>query len=345
MKDIPDYGSKRISEGMKPDNTAASLSVSKNETDLFDLSCCTLCPRECHVDRTAGKTGYCGEPAEIHAARAALLMWEEPVITGHSGSGAVFFSGCNMGCVFCQNYSIAHARAGQPVTARHLAEIMLRLQDEQHAENINLVTPSHYLPVLIPALEYVRAHGLHIPVVYNTSSYEKVEALRHLDGLVDIYLPDLKYVSPTLSAKYSRAADYFDVASRAIAEMVRQQPEPLFSDGSHELDEERDADDPTMRKGVIVRHLALPGAEEDSRAVIRYLHETYGNRIFLSIMNQYTPMPQVAEDPLLGRRLTSAEYDRLVDYAIELGVQNGFIQEGPTASESFIPDFDGTGLN
>lgn len=326
------------------DRSSADLSGIWSSGGLFDLSCCRLCPRECGVNRAAGQTGYCGEPARLYAARAALLQWEEPVITGPSGSGAVFFSGCNMGCIFCQNYAIAHARAGRPISTGQLADIFLRLQDEQHASNINLVTPSHYLPALLPALKEAKSHGLHIPVVYNTSAYEKPEALRCLEGLVDIYLPDLKYISSDLSSRYSRAADYFAVAREAIAEMVRQQPVPLFSDGSHSLDEADDADDPVMLKGVIVRHLALPGAAEDSRAVLRYLHETYGNRIFISLMNQYTPMPQVKDDPLLSRRLTDEEYENLIDYAIAIGVENGFIQEGPTASESFIPVFDGTGL-
>lgn len=327
--------------------------LSMSDSDLFDLTCCTLCPRNCRVNRAAGNVGYCGEPADLYAARAALLKWEEPVITGPVGSGAIFFSGCNMGCIFCQNYKIANTKAfdgskhpaGIRVTPEHLSEIMLRLQDEEKATNINLVTPSHYLPVIVPALERAKDNGLTIPVVYNTSSYEKAEALKRLDGLVDIYLPDLKYVSSALSAKYSKAPDYFDIASRAIAEMVRQQPGPLFADGSHSLDEEDDADDPVMLKGVVVRHLALPGQAEDSRRVIRYLYETYGSRIFISIMNQYTPMPQVKGDPELDRRLSDEEYESLVDYAIGLGVENGFIQDGKTASESFIPEFNGYGLD
>lgn len=310
---------------------------------LFDLHNCILCPRECHADRVDGKTGYCGVPAGILAARAALLKWEEPVITGPVGSGAVFFTGCNMGCVFCQNYGIAHAHEGIPVTEDHLIRIFFSLA-EQGASNINLVTPTHYLHVLVPALRKAKAQGLKIPVVYNTSAYEKPEALRALEGLVDIYLPDLKYVSPALSAKYSHCPDYFEKASAAIAEMVRQCPEPLFADGSHSLDEADDADDPVMIKGVIVRHLALPGCGEDSRAVLHYLYKTYGDRIFISIMNQYTPMPQVSGDPLLSRRLTEAEYNVLIDYAVSLGIENGFTQEGETASESFIPAFDGTGL-
>ena len=196
--------------------------------------------------------------------------------------------------------------------------------------------------------------GLSIPIVYNTGSYERVEAVRALEGLVDVWMPDLKYVSPALSARHTGAADYFRYASAAIAEMVRQCPEPVFSDGGHTLDCPDDADDPLLIRGVLVRHLALPGCADDSRAVLRYLHETYGNRIFISIMNQYTPMPQVLARKLEGegsrdlsdlcRRLSSEEYDSLVDYAIEIGIENGFIQESGTVSPSYIPRFDGTGI-
>lgn len=215
------------------------------------------------------------------------------------------------------------------------------------------MTPEHFVPLLVPALDRAKRQGLTIPVVYNTGSYEKVEAVRALEGLVDVWLPDLKYVSSILSARHTGAADYFSCASAAIAEMVRQCPEPVFSDGSHTIDCPDDADDPLMIRGVLVRHLALPGCGQDSRAVLRYLHETYGDRIFISIMNQYTPMPQVFDgkrgektisDPNLCRRLTEEEYDALVDYAIDLGIQNGFIQESGTVSPSYIPVFDGTGI-
>ncbi|MCI2050181.1 MAG: radical SAM protein [Lachnospiraceae bacterium] len=322
-----------------------------SDKDLFDLSDCTLCPRNCHADRTAGKTGYCGQGACVTAARAALLKWEEPCLTGAEGSGAYFFCGCNLRCVFCQNRVISGPRTAmeeggagpRPQTPDRMAEIFLALQ-EQHASNINLVTPSHFLPSVAAALEAARLQGLHIPVVYNTSAYEKKEAIRRLDGLVDIYLPDLKYVSSELSGALSGAPDYFACASEAIAEMVRQCPEPLFADGSSSLDAQDDADDPLMLRGVIVRHLALPDCADDSRRVLRYLHGTYGDRIFISLMNQYTPMPGVLEPSFLTRRLSDREYESLVDYAISLGIENGFIQEGPTQSESFIPAFDGTGL-
>lgn len=310
---------------------------------IESLASCQLCPRKCRVNRLAGALGYCREPAALYAGRAALLQWEEPVISGSRGSGAVFFSGCNMRCVFCQNHDIARGDAGQEITSARLTEIFFSLQ-EQGAHNINLVTPSHYLPLIVPALREAKQQGLSIPVVYNTAAYERIEAVQALEGLVDIYLPDLKYISADLSQRYSNAADYFYYASTAIAEMVRQTGAPLFSDGTSSLECDDDAEDPLMVRGVIVRHLALPGCSQDSKAVLRYLHDTYGNQIFISLMSQYTPMPQVAGDPLLSRPLTAEEYDALVDYAVEIGIENGFIQGGETASESFIPAFDGTGL-
>ncbi len=318
--------------------------------DLLDLTSCHLCPRNCGVNREAGETGFCGLPAEIRAARAALLYYEEPCISGTAGSGAIFFTGCNLGCVFCQNTEISSglrggpsSYAGEPIDVGRLAQIMLQLQ-EQGASNINLVTPSHVLHVLIPALKKAKTDGLRIPVVYNTSSYEKAEALRALEGLVDIYLPDLKYHSTQLAASYSKAPDYWEAATAAIKEMIRQCPKPIFEDGSSSLDEADDWDDPLMMRGVIVRHMVMPGHTEDSKEILRYLYETYGNRIFISIMNQYTPMPQCAADSLLSRPVTKKEYDEVIDFAISLGIENGFLQEGGTISKSFIPAWDGTGI-
>ncbi|HJA93482.1 MAG TPA: radical SAM protein [Candidatus Eisenbergiella merdipullorum] len=296
---------------------------------------CALCPRDCRADRLSGKKGYCGETARIRAARAALHYWEEPCISGKEGSGAVFFCGCPLRCVFCQNSVIAAGQAGQDVSVEHLAEIFLRLQEEG-ANNINLVTPTHFVPQIAAALRLVKDGGLRIPVVYNTGSYEKAETLKMLDGLVDIYLPDLKYWSKELGKRYSNAPDYFETACAAIAEMVRQVPETAF--------EERKDGTALMKRGVIVRHLTLPGSSMDSRRVLRYLHETYGNRIYISIMNQYTPMRQFEDHPELNRRVSRKTYDRLVDFAIRIGIENGFIQEGGTAEESFVPLWDGTGL-
>ena len=291
---------------------------------------CTLCPRNCQVNRTAGKTGFCGMPDTIHVARASLHMWEEPCISGTNGSGTVFFTGCNLKCVFCQNHIIAIGQKGKEISVNKLVDLFMMLQDKG-AHNINLVTPSHYVPGIAKALSSAKEKGLVLPIVYNTGGYDSVETLSMLDGLVDIYLPDFKYVSAALSKRYSHAADYFDVASQSLAEMYRQVGNPVFQGD-------------LLKKGIIVRHLLLPGCVEDSKAVILYLYETYGNKIFISIMNQYTPLPHVAAYPELNRKVTEAEYDEVVDYAVDLGVEQGFIQEGDTAEESFIPEFDFTGL-
>lgn len=307
--------------------------TNKNTTFLPDLSDCTLCPRKCHVDRTAGQTGFCGQSDKIMAARAALHFWEEPCLSGTNGSGAVFFSGCNLHCIYCQNHTIAQGQTGREISVERLSEIFLELQDKK-AHNINLVTPTHFVPQIIKALQTARDNGLTIPVVYNTSGYENVDTIKRLEGLIDIYLPDLKYHDSALSARYSNAPDYFVKAAAAIKEMLRQTGRPIFVD----------SEDSLMLKGVIVRHLLLPGCEADSRLLLHYLHQAYGNDIYVSIMNQYTPMPGVADIPALNRRISAEEYDRIVDYAIQIGIENGFIQEGETASESFIPDFDCEGI-
>ncbi|MBQ5485665.1 MAG: radical SAM protein, partial [Lachnospiraceae bacterium] len=278
---------------------------------------CMLCPRACGVDRTSGATGVCGQSDKIRAARAALHFWEEPCISGADGSGAVFFSGCNLRCVFCQNEAIAKGTMGKEITPERLTQIFFELK-EQGANNINLVTAGHFLPGVIKAMERAREEGFDLPFVYNTSGYEEVDSIRALDGLVDIYLPDLKYVSPQLSARYSHAKDYFEKASRALEEMVRQTGEPVFyvkkkhemtmayslwekeaSCGIDSVEYNQICDDPEveilMSRGTIVRHLLLPGQTEDSKAVIRYLYETYGDEIYISIMNQFTPLFNVAD--------------------------------------------------
>lgn len=295
---------------------------------------CTLCPRKCQADRDRGERGFCGQSSELKVARAALHFWEEPCISGEKGSGAVFFSGCPLHCVFCQNRKIADGTVGKTISVERLAEIFLELAD-QGAGNINLVTPGHFVPRIIKAVERARNQGLTLPVVYNTGSYESLETIKSLEGIVDIYLPDFKYMDPALSRKYSHAADYGEVAKAAIREMVRQTGEAVFEGGGEEG---------LMKRGTIVRHLVLPGCIRDSREVIRYLYETYGDTIYISIMNQFTPLCQGNDYPELNRRITPKEYDAVVDYAINLGVEHGFIQEGDTADESFIPGFDCTGV-
>lgn len=295
---------------------------------------CDLCPRKCLVDRKKGEKGICGQTENLKVARAALHFWEEPCISGDAGSGAVFFSGCPLHCVFCQNENIANGTVGKEISLERLVDIFLELQ-EKRANNINLVTPGHFVPQIVKALDQARREGLTLPVVYNTSSYETVDTIKMLEGYVDIYLPDFKYMSPVLSKKYSHAPDYAEVAKAAIAEMVRQTGKAVFVNGD---------EDNLILRGTIVRHLTLPGCMEDSMQILKYLHETYGDMIYISIMNQFTPLSNLEKYPELNRRITDEEYETLVDYAIEIGIENGFIQEGDTAEESFIPAFDCEGV-
>ena len=317
---------------------------------------CDLCPRHCAVERSRGQQGYCGMTETLTVARVAPHVWEEPCISGENGSGTVFFSGCNLRCVYCQNHKIAAGRTGREMTVPELSAAFLSLE-KQGCHNINLVTPSHYVPQIREALQQAK---LSVPIVYNTSSYECVQTLRQMEGLVDIYLADLKYLDSGLAKKYSHAADYPETAMAAIAEMVRQVggivyelPErEVVSDGSKkiELNESKDRgliirnateypDSALMKRGVIVRHLLLPGQAEGAKRVLRYLYETYGDTIAISILNQYTPLPHVAEYPELTRKVTDEEYEEVVDFALELGIGHGFLQEGEAASESFIPEF------
>ena len=281
---------------------------------------CMLCPRQCQIKREEGKRGFCGESDLVRLSRAALHMWEEPCISGTNGSGAVFFSGCTLRCVYCQNYHIANSEVGKTVSVERLSEIF--------------VTPTHFVPQIIAALDQARKKGLNLPIVYNTSGYEKVETLRRLNGYVDVYLPDFKYLDPEHAKKYSGAEDYPEVAKRALAEMVRQTGNPVFNDAG------------IMTKGVIVRHLLLPGCLRDARRIVKYLYETYGDQIYMSLMNQYTPLDTLNREkyPELAKKVTKKAYDVLVDYAIDLGVEQAFIQEGETAKESFIPDFSYEGV-
>lgn len=296
------------------------------------MSDCTLCPRRCHANRAAGQTGFCGQTAQLRAARAALHFWEEPCISGDCGSGTVFFSGCSLQCIFCQNHEIALGESGKVISVERLSQIFLELQ-EKGAANINLVTAGHFIPQVCRALELSKTHGLSIPIVYNTGSYEEVASLRLLEGLIDIWLPDLKYFSGDLSARYSSAPDYFQVATAAIAEMFRQTPATVF-----------DSKTGLMQRGIIVRHLMLPSQAADSKKILRYLHTTYGDAIYISIMNQYTPLAGVSEIPELNRKVAPEEYRRVLDFADRIGIENGFMQEDGTAAESFIPPFDYEGV-
>jgi len=345
------------------------------------------------VNRMKNRAGRCGQTEELVVARAALHMWEEPCISGKEGSGAVFFVGCPLGCVFCQNREIARGRVardessraeneishrrgeqsaaeeishrggglpeaageishrkgelpaaadgishrgdeqpGKIISVYRLAEIFLELQG-QKANNINLVTPTHYVPQIVEAVREARKKGLHIPIVYNTGSIETPETVHMLEDTVDIFLPDLKFCGRDVAGRYAHLPAYFNIATKAIGEMVRMRGEAAFDERG------------MMTRGVIVRHMVLPGHTKDSKEILRFLWENFGDRIYVSIMNQYTPMPGIEREfPELGRRVTRREYDRVVDYALELGFSNAFVQEGPTAEESFIPAFDGAGV-
>ncbi|MBC5659096.1 4Fe-4S cluster-binding domain-containing protein [Anaerosacchariphilus sp. NSJ-68] len=296
------------------------------------MSECRLCPRDCRADRENGRRGFCGVAGNnIKCARAALHLWEEPCISGNTGSGAVFFSGCPLRCVYCQNRDIAGADRGLEITEARLAEIFLELA-QQGAANINLVTPTHYTREILRAVIRAREQGLTLPMVYNCSGYEKVSTLKMLEGIVDIYLTDFKYMDTEAAKAYSHAPDYPEVAKAALAEMVRQTGAAVFDEAG------------MMKRGVIVRHLLLPNHLKNAKGVVKYVYETYGDRVYLSLMNQYTPLPGMEAYPELNRRVTKREYDRLLDYALSLGVENAFIQEGETAKESFIPAFDCRGV-
>ena len=295
------------------------------------LTSCRLCPRNCRAARGDGERGLCRCDARIRVARASLHLWEEPCISGEKGSGTVFFSGCSLGCVYCQNQQISRGTVGRTLTVEELARLYLILQ-EQGAENINLVTPTHYAAAIGESVELSRKQGLALSIVYNCSGYEKVETLRMLEGIVDIYLTDFKYMDEVRALRYSLAPDYPGIAQAALEEMVRQQGELVFDQRG------------MMKRGVILRHLLLPGCVENGRQVVREAFSRYGNRICYSLMNQFTPMASPEKYPEISRRVTKREYEALVDYALELGVENGFIQEGETAKESFIPDFEEEGL-
>ena len=288
------------------------------------LKKCDLCPRNCLVNRYE-KVGYCRAKAKLKIALASIHMWEEPVISGRDGSGTIFFSHCNLGCIFCQNYIIRNGY-GKEITIKRFSEICLELQS-RGANNINLVTPTHYVPLIRKGLIQAKNRGLIIPIVYNTSSYENESTIDSMKGLVDIYLADLKYYDDNLAKKYSNAPNYFKYATKAIEAMYNQV-------GPCQFDQEGN-----IIKGVIVRHLILPNHLEDSKIILKYLYSTYKDNIYISIMNQYTPLRKLSYDNL-NRKLTPSEYDEIIDYAWDLGIRNAFTQEEGTQSDSFVPDFN-----
>ena len=300
------------------------------ENSLLDITHCRLCPRNCGINRKE-RAGFCGEKAAIRCARAALHYWEEPCISGTRGSGTVFFSGCCLKCCFCQNYQISQEGLGKELSPERLAQIFLNLQ-EQGAHNINLVTGTHFLPGILAALDLARPK-LSIPVVYNCGGYEKPEVIQLLDGYVDIYLPDLKYFDSKLSSEYSGAGDYFSVASRAVSAMIAQTGSPVFNEEG------------IMIRGVLIRHMVLPGSRKDSVSILRWLEENLPKDGFLlSLLSQYTPFYKSSEHPRINRRLTTYEYEKVLEEAVSLGLTRGFMQEKSSAKEEYTPPFDLEGL-
>lgn len=295
------------------------------------LSNCLLCPRNCGIDRLNNKRGFCNAGKNIKAAHVWLHKWEEPCISGENGSGTVFFSNCNLKCVFCQNNTISQCDKGKEISIERLSEIFLE-QQTRGAHNINLVTPTHYVPQIIEGIKLAKNNGLKLPIVYNTSSYENIETIKALNGYIDVYLPDFKYFDDKYAIRYSNAKDYFKYASAAIKEMFSQVGNPKFNK------------DGIMEKGVIIRHLMLPGLLFDSKKIMDYIYNTFGDDVYISIMNQYTPMNNVGDYPEINKPLNPKHYDSLIDYALSIGIKNAFIQEEGTVSDSFVPPFDLRGV-
>ncbi len=291
---------------------------------LFDK--CMLCPRCCDVNRNKGELGFCKAENKIKIAKAYLHMWEEPPITGKNGSGTIFFSNCNLRCIYCQNYYIGEEGNGVEVSVERFSDVCLELE-KKGATNINLVTPTHYVPLIIEGIRLAKKKGLNIPIVYNSSGYERVEVINLLEDVVDVYLPDFKYYSDEYANKYSLCHDYSKYTSEALDEMVRQKGECIFDE------------DGSIISGVIVRHLIIPGMEEDSKKILKYLYDNYGDKIYISIMNQYTPVRKCKYKEL-NRVVDDRVYDDIINYAWDIGIRNAFIQDGGTQSESFIPKWD-----
>lgn len=288
------------------------------------------CPRKCLVDRSR-VTGYCGVLDKIKIARASLHMWEEPCISTSCGSGTIFFSGCNLRCVYCQNYNISHNGFGMEIDVDRLVEIFFELK-EKGASNINLVTPSHYVSLIREAIVKARSIGFDLPFIYNSSGYDSIDALEKLKGLIDVYLPDFKYIDDNVAYKYSNCKDYVSTVIEAIDYMYNDVGRVVFDEYG------------AIKKGVIVRVLVLPNYVDDSKKIIKYLYSKYKDNIYISIMNQYTPMGNLDKYSEINKKLTTSEYNEVVDYAISIGVSNAYIQEEGTCDESFIPCFDLEGV-
>lgn len=295
------------------------------------LNNCNLCIRNCSIDRNSGKVGFCNSSNKLRVAKAYLHLWEEPCISGKNGSGTVFFSNCNLKCVFCQNHIISNDGLGKEISIERLSEIFLELQ-EKGAHNINLVTPTHYVPQIIEALNIAKNKGLYLPIIYNTNGIDSLDTIKKLNGYIDVYLPDFKYFNDKYSLKYSKIKGYSKNLLTILEEMFNQVDKPIFNENG------------IIQKGVIIRHLMLPGLLFDSKKVIDTIYNKFGNKVYISLMNQYTPMYDSIKYPEINKPLNPKHYDSLIDYSIELGVKNGFIQDTGTNSKSFIPDFNNEGV-
>lgn len=295
---------------------------------LEKLEKCDLCPRNCKVNRLKGQKGFCGAVGEnVKQARIGLHYYEEPCISGNSGSGTVFFSGCNLRCQFCQNYTISQEETGREISIQELADKMIWLQEEG-ANNINFVTGFMYIPQIIESIRIAKTQGLKIPILYNSSGYESVEALKMLEGYIDIYLPDFKYYYEELATRLSNAKNYKSIAMSAIKEMIRQQPENIYDE------------DGILQKGVIIRHLVLPNHIQNSKQVLKFLKSTFGKNISISIMAQYFPSYKASEIKDINRKLTKKEFEEIEDYLYRLEFKNGYIQYLEENEEQYVPDFD-----
>jgi putative pyruvate formate lyase activating enzyme len=296
---------------------------------MKNLESCNICPRSCSVNRYES-VGYCRAEMDVRVSKAFLHMWEEPCISGTRGSGTVFFSNCNLGCVFCQNHHISHGGHGKNIGIQRLSDIFIELQNKG-AHNINLVTPTHYIPQIKEAIISSKKRGLILPIVYNSNAYENVESLRDLEGLIDIYLPDIKYFSDKYSVKYSNAPGYFECAKDAVLEMLRQVGVPEFENG-------------ILKKGLMIRHLMLPGLLFDSKKIVDWVSDNLPREVYLNVMCQYTPMNKAFEYPELSKKLNKGHYESLIDYAQAQGIENGYFQDFDSAREDYVPNFDLEGI-
>ena len=293
---------------------------------LEQLENCTICPRNCKINRLSGLSGACGANDKIKIALASLHYYEEPCISGTNGSGTIFFSNCNLRCIYCQNYKISQEGNGYFISINELADIFLK-QQSNGAHNINLVTPTMYAYQIIEALKIAKSNGLNIPIIYNTNSYENVETIRALEGYIDVYLPDLKYFSDDISIKYSKVNNYFNTATQAILEMIKQVGSPIFDENG------------LIKKGVIVRHLVLPGHIQNSKHILKWLKENLDDKVYVSIMAQYFPTFKANTDTILGRKLSNKEYKDIQNFLYTLDFKNGYIQELGKHEEEYVPDF------